>query len=198
MNYIADNPYFQAYISDHGTSKDMLEIHADRLASSSFKGPVDVDAVFHICQFLATMLTWDDGETTLPRPLVDRVVKKLTKWEKEFVNAPDMDPIPRALGLIRRQPTWVHFARKVKVQMEKQLLGCNKPGCAVPYVPDQDKLQQCSKCKTARYVSTKGLLILKSRGMIDYLSSNIVLSATSATACRFSPYHFLLAILTRI
>jgi hypothetical protein len=167
----------------------MLEIHADRLASSSFKGPVGLDAVFHTCQFLATMLTWDVGETTLPKPLVEHVVKKLMKWEKEFVNAPEMDTIPRALGLIRQQPTWVHFARKVKAQMEKQLLGCNKLGCAVPYVPDQDKLQQCSKCKAARYVSTKGcLLTLKSRGMIDHLSSNIVLSATSATACRFSPY----------
>jgi hypothetical protein len=53
------------------------------------------------------MLTcqWDDGQSAFPKPLVDRVVKKLTRWEKEVLKCREIEPIPRALGLIQWQPT---------------------------------------------------------------------------------------------
>ncbi|KDQ63615.1 hypothetical protein JAAARDRAFT_203033 [Jaapia argillacea MUCL 33604] len=154
LNHIVDNPYFHIFFSsDHPASKGITLLHAQRLDKVAWNSVDDEDGVFHGCQFLATMLILEESEQVLPQPLVDRLVVKIRNWERVFASIPDMDPLPRAIGLLRRQPSWLRDGKQVRGEMERKLRACNLPGCRVPYVPGNDTLQQCSRCKTARYCS---------------------------------------------
>lgn len=154
LPHISDNVYFQVFLaSGHPAAKDMTLHYAQRLAKATWSRVEDSDMVFDACQHLSTMLVYEDSDTVLPRELTDVLIDKISAWQIAYAHLPNMAPLPRAIGLLKRQVSWVREGRKVKEHMERVLMACNKPGCTVPYVPGTDTLQQCSGCKTARYCS---------------------------------------------
>ncbi|KII93246.1 hypothetical protein PLICRDRAFT_171028 [Plicaturopsis crispa FD-325 SS-3] len=124
LNFLADNRYFQSYITSGLPESQGILRSASREWNGTARG---------------TGTRCSTGASSSRR-----------SWRGTRPAAHRRPPRAEAAG-VGEGPTWVHMAKKIRAQMERQLNGCNAPGCRVPYVPDQDRLSQCSKCKVARY-----------------------------------------------
>ncbi|EIN14158.1 hypothetical protein PUNSTDRAFT_48990 [Punctularia strigosozonata HHB-11173 SS5] len=158
------NPYYHSFLSlsrpPRGyTSRWIIRAHADKMISpqGEWNDPKYFDdQIYNTCQFLATMLLWEDSEDALSTETVDVLKRRILHWQSFRPGVEQEEhPVPRALGLLNRDAQWVARARRVKQDMTKTRLGCNKRGCAVPFIPEQDTLKQCSKCKVARYCTAE-------------------------------------------
>lgn len=134
------------------------------MAATQWSDTRRITNIFHLCQMLATMLIFVDSDDALPSNLTSRLLAKIGGWhrlcEREHIPLDEEDlysprnSIERAEKLLRRDPGWVARGRDVKAAIEEKMQRCNFGQCTVPYIPGTDNLMQCSKCKTARYVSS--------------------------------------------
>ncbi|TFK57146.1 hypothetical protein OE88DRAFT_1650749 [Heliocybe sulcata] len=156
LPHLSDNIYFQTFFaSGHRAARNLTLDFAKQLVKAQWSTRESYDMIFDACQHLSTMLIYEDSETVLPPSLTRTLIDKISAWERVFPSGPDLAPLPRAIGLLKRQVSWVRQGREVRKSMERKLRGCNLRGCEVPYDPAADNLSQCSACKSARYCSTQ-------------------------------------------
>jgi hypothetical protein len=180
------NPYFHSFLSladpPHGyTGKWIVRTHAEKLLSpaAEWNSPEYFEEyVYHGCQFLATMLLWEDAEDALSPETRRDLARRISSWQRLRPGVENEEhPVPRALGLVKRNPHWLTTARLVQQGMNQTQLSCNKRGCMVPFVPEEDTLQQCSKCKVARYVSHLGVHRRRTKAHARVDSAHLLISA---------------------
>lgn len=117
---------------------------------------MDVDddmRIMHQCTLFARLLALSDSDDVLPTDLRNLVLQKCQAWMR-LLFRPDYD-VPRkfieqAEQMLCRNEEALKLSRVQEAKRTSFLRQCNLSSCAKEGL---DNLQQCSRCKVARYVS---------------------------------------------
>jgi len=114
-----------------------------------------------LIQLTATLLMHrEDTEEVVEAPRKAEIVRKLTKWRKQYRGQFIATVSERCNGILIKDPVWVERARVVRKELEKEAdpskphphsLQCGWPPCGKTTRADGSPLLLCGRCKKVKY-----------------------------------------------